>query len=173
MGLGFFYEIFFHIRCGQVEGHIHAAAGVFLRVAFVEAFAFIDDVIDELRFDFISFFDSGKAAHVLDPAEHAVQAVDAEDRRCIESGIFFHEGPVLQVLGDVCSRFGEKIFFDDGESHAGSAEIFLDARPDEVELIEIQLTREDVGRHVADYGHIHFREFPILCAINGVVGTKV
>lgn len=169
----FCYEVFLHFSIRQIESHIHAASGVFLCVTFVEAIARIDHIIDEPCLDLVSFFDGRKAAHVFDPVEHAVQRVDAEDGRCIEGGVLLDEGLILKEFRYIRPRRGEKRFLQDGERHARSAEILLDACPDHIELAKIDDAGENIRGHVANERRIDFREFPVLCTVDGVVRAEV
>ena len=111
---------------------------------FVEAIARIDHIIDEPGLDLVSFFDDRKAAHIFDPVEHAVQRVDAEDRRCIEGRVLLDEGLILKKFRYIRPCRGEERSLQDRERHACCAKVFLDARPDHVKLAKIDVAGENI-----------------------------
>ena len=144
IGLCLGCEVGLHLGIRQIEGHIHAASGFFFGMTFVEAIARIDHIIDEPGLDLVSFFDGRKAAHIFDPVEHAVQRVDAEDRRCIEGRVLFDEGLILKKFRYIRPCRGKERFLQYRERHACCAKVLLDARPDHVELAKIDVAGENI-----------------------------
>lgn len=173
IGFSFLYKVFFHRFIFQVECYIHAASGFFLRMTPVESVTPVNNAINHGSFDFVSFFDGFETAHILDPVEHAVQCVNAENRWRIICGIFFDECIVLKKFRNICPCCGKKVFLYNGQGHSGGAEVFLDAGPDHVEPVEIDVPGQNIRRHIADYRYLYFRKFPVFRTVDGIVGTDM
>ena len=80
---------------------------------------------------------------------------------------------VVKHRGNVPGDPSEGILLDDGEDHAGGADVLLGATVDEIVFGHVHRTAHDVGAHVSDEGNGAVDVFLDLGSVDRVVGGDV
>ena len=167
-------EFLFEVFAWQAECCIHERAASRLCMAAVEAVGAIDCLIEDFCFLLIAARHFREAALRLDPCSDLADHVDAEDRRRVVERVLLVERRVAQHRWQLVRVPFEQRFLCDDEDDAGRTEVLLHARVNEVELLEVDRSREHVGRHIGkERNAVCLRHVVVLRAVNRVVVTDV
>ena len=159
----------------QAEGDVHARAGVLLRVAAIEAAAFVDGAVDAIGLVDHLPLHRAQAALVLQPLQHQAHHVDGErGRRVVERLVLGHE-LVVQDGGQAGGHPGQEVAADDHHRDPGRSQVLLRARVEQAVARHRQGPAQEVGGGVAHQGHPRrrLRLGEPLGAVDGVVGGEV
>ena len=169
-----FQEITIQIRILQGERHVHTRTVCFGHWAVVEAVATVDGRIQQVRFGDVVLFHRSDAAVLLQPLKHQAGHVDAIGRRGVVHRFVIGVSLVIHHGRQARIRMTHQVFTHDDQRQTSWADILLCACVDEAELRYIDLTRQDVGRHVRHQRHITRLGYPVeLDAADGLVRRVV
>ena len=156
------------------KGHIHEGT-VFLFHGAMEETALVEIIIKNRRFFLILFLHGSETAVLFQPFEDLAAHVNAVavggvvERTRIRVGLVGkHRG---RSRKDILS---DKVLTDDGDDHAGRADVLLDAAVDNAVFCHIHRFGKETGGHVS-HQSLSFRvgKFFEFCSVNRIVFTDV
>ena len=169
---GLFDELRVKFGARRDEGNIHDGAELFLHAVGVEG-GVVDEIVQKSRLVLVDLVHLLHAAQLFQPAQDQRRHVDGEAGGRIVQALVL----VLHLPFEHGGAGGKGILNEvapcDDDGHARGSKVFLGARIDDAEIPDVDLAREDLGRHVGDERRFRAGEFRIPRAENGVVGADV
>ena len=171
---GFGDELLLKLLARQAEGDVHEGAAVLVRMSLVEAVGAVNRIVEKRRLLLVALRHFGEAALRLDPCGDLADHVDAESGRRVVEGVLLVVRRVAKHCGERLGALFEQRLLRDDEAGSGGAEVLLHACVDEAEFLEVEGTREHVGRHVGkERNFARLGNVVILRAVDRVVVTQM